>query len=424
MTHVRGLAIVVALVTSASALVACNRSDSAAQAQARAEAPNQNAATNCKPLQTRPPNAEGQQPAFAGQTRACAVTSPVAIDVTVVAKGLDHPWAVEPLEGGDLLVTERGGRMRIVTAGGQVGNPLEGLPRVLGRGQGGLLDVALAPDFASTRLIYWSFTEPREDGNGTSVARGTLSADRARIENAQVIFRAMPSYSNAMHFGSRLTFAKDGTLFVTLGERSDAPMRKHSQQLDSHLGTIVRINADGSAPRDNPFVGKAGALAEIWTLGHRNVQSAALDAQGRFWIIEHGPQGGDELNLIEKGKNYGWPIVTYGEEYSGKPIAGAVTSKEGFEQPVYYWDPVIAPSGAQFYTHDAVPAWRNNLFVGSLTENALVRLTIENNRVTGEEHLLADRKQRVRDVRMGPDGALYVVTDEDNGELWKVTAKR
>ncbi len=379
---------------------------------------------NCTPLETRTPNGADQRPARPDQTRACGVQSNVAFDVTVVARGLESPWAVEPLPGGDLLVTEQGGRMRIVSAAGNVGQPIAGVPQVDARGQGGLLDVALSPAFATDRTIYWSFTEPRQGGNGTSIARGVLSADRSRLEQVQVIFRVLPTYNGTMHYGSRLAFGPDGMLYATFGERSDASMRRYAQQLDSHLGKIVRIRTDGSAPADNPFVGQSGALPEIWSLGHRNIQAAAFDSDGRLWEIEHGPRGGDELNLVEKGKNYGWPVVSYGIEYSGRPLAGAVTARAGFEQPVYYWDPVIAPSGAQFYTGDAFPAWRGSLFVGGMVQKALVRLTLANNRVTGEEHLLTDRSQRVRDVRQGPDGFLYIVTDERNGELWRVSPRR
>jgi glucose/arabinose dehydrogenase len=381
-------------------------------------------AAACALLETRQPNVPEQRPVFPGQTRACAITSDVAFEVVVLARGLEKPWAVEPLPGGDLLVTEKPGRLRIVSATGEMGQPIAGVPAVDARGQGGLLDVALSPAFDSDRMIYWSYAEPRQGGNGTSVARGVLSADRRSLEQVRVILRTMPTYDGTMHYGSRLTFGPDGMLYITLGERSNASMRKYAQQLDSHLGKILRIKPDGSVPDDNPFVGQAHALPEIWTLGQRNVQAAAFDPQGRFWVVEHGAKGGDELNLIVKGKNYGWPLVAYGEEYSGQPIPGAVTDRPGFEQPVYYWDPVIAPSGAQFYTGDAFPAWRGSLFIGSLKDKRLVRLTLENDRVTGEENLLADRGQRVRDVRQGPDGALYVVTDEVNGELWKIAPRR
>jgi aldose sugar dehydrogenase len=383
-----------------------------------------NSGASCAPIETREANAADQRPAFSGQTRACALTSNVAFNVTVLAKGLERPWAVEPLPDGDLLVTEKNGRLRIVTAKGEVGQPIGGVPKVDARGQGGLLDIALSPKFQSDRTVFMSYAEPRQGGTGTAVARAVLSSDRRNLEQVQVVFRALPTYDGTLHYGSRLAFGPDGMLYVTTGERSDAPMRKYAQQLDSHLGKILRVNPDGSAPKDNPFIGKSGAQAQIWSLGHRNVQAAAFDSEGRFWVVEHGTQGGDELNLVEKGKNYGWPLVAYGEEYSGKPISSAVTVREGYEQPVYYWDPVIAPSGAQFYTGNAFPAWRGSLFTGSLKDRRLVRLVLESNRVVGEEHLLADRGQRVRDVRQGPDGALYVVTDESNGQLLKIEPRR
>lgn len=397
--------------------------------------------SSCTPLETKTANAPEQKPAFAGQTRACAVKPGVAFDVTVLAKGLNKPWAVEPLPNGDLLITEKTGQLRIISAKGEIGQPIGGLlpigsggvsptsgqgglPPITARGQGGLLDVALSPNFARDRTIFWSFSEQRIGGSGTSVARGALTEDRRNLEQVRVIFRAMPTYDNGLHFGSRLAFGPDKMLYITLGDRFDRPNRPKAQQLDTHLGKIIRINPDGSAPTDNPFARQSRSLPEIWTLGHRNIQSAAFDENGQLWTVEHGAQGGDELNLIEKGKNYGWAIISYGEEYSGEPIPGAVTQKEGYEQPVYFWDPVIAPSGAQFYTGAAFPAWRGSLFVGALREQRLVRLIIKDNRVVGEEHLLADRGQRIRDVRQGPDGALYVVTDETSGELWKITPKR
>jgi aldose sugar dehydrogenase len=367
------------------------------------------AAQKCAPVETGPANVPDQRPAFPGQTRACEEKSKVDFGVTVLAKGLANPWAVEPLPGGDVLVTEKPGRMRIVSANGGLGAPISGLPKVDARRQGGLLDVALSPSFESDRTLFWSYAEPREDGNGTAVARGVLSGNA--LKDVRVIFRAMPTYAGTMHYGSRLAFGPDGMLYVSTGERSDMPMRKYAQDPRSHLGKIVRMKPDGSGQ-------------EVWTLGHRNVQAMAFDPQGRLWVVEHGAKGGDELNLIEKGKNYGWPLVAYGEEYSGKPIQGAATARPGYEQPVYYWDPVIAPSGAQFYTGEAFPAWRGSLFTGGLKDGELVRLRLEQNRVTGEERLLADRGQRIRDVRQGADGALYVVTDETNGQLWKIAPRR
>ena len=379
-------------------------------------------AADCKPPETRAPNAVEQKPAVPGQTRACEVKSKTAYEVELLAKGLVKPWAVEPLPDGNVLITEKSGNLRVVEANGQVGKPIAGVPPVDDRGQGGLLDVALSPQFESDRTLFWSFSEPRQGGNATSVARGVLSDDWRALKDVKVIFRAQPAYDGNKHYGSRLAFGPDGMLYITLGERSDAPMRPQAQQLESHMGKVLRIKPDGSAPADNPFVGKG--LPEIWTLGHRNVQSAAFDSEGRLWVVEHGTKGGDELNLIAKGQNYGWPVAAYGEEYSGQPIAGARTDREGTTQPVYYWDPVIAPSGAQFYSGAAFPEWRGNLFIGGLKDRFLVRLVIEDDRVTGEEHLLAGKGQRVRDVKQGADGALYVVTDESNGELWKIKPKR
>ena len=423
--------LLVAPVVASALLAGCARN-----AETSADAPpvwaaqpaerSESAQQGCTPLESRAANQASQRPASPRQTRACGVRSNVAFDVTGVATGLQKPWAVEPLPGGALLVTEKGGRMRIVSASGQIGAPIAGVPEVDARGQGGLLDVALSPAFATDRTIFWSFSEPREGGNATSVARGVLAADRRSLSDVRVILRAMPTYNGTLHFGSRLAFGPDGMLYVTLGDRSVSEIRPQAQHMNSHMGKILRVRPDGSVPNDNPFVRQQGALPEIWSLGHRNIQAAAFDAQGRLWEIEHGTRGGDELNLVQKGKNYGWPVAAYGREYSGQPIANAEgrTTREGTEQPVYYWDPVIAPSGAQFYTGSAFPAWRNSLFVGGMKDKDLVRLTIANDRVTGEERLLADRGQRIRDVRQGPDGALYVVTDAENGELWRIAPKR
>lgn len=377
----------------------------------------------CVPLETRPTEDPGQSPAFEGQTRACGVTSNVSYQVTVITDGLEHPWAVEPLPGGDLLVTERPGRMRIISANGEMGDPITGLPEVDARDQGGLLDAALSPNFAQDRIIYWSYAEPRSGGNGTAVARGVLAEDRASVADVEVLFRAMPTYDGTLHYGSRLAFGPDGMLYITTGERSDRETRMHAQELDNHLGKIVRIAPDGSIPQDNPFVNEAGAQPEVWTYGHRNTQSAVFAPDGRFWIVEHGARGGDELNLVEPGNNYGWPVEAYGIEYSGDPIETAETQRTDgdFVQPVYYWDPVIAPSGMEWYTGNAFPEWQGSVFVGGLASTRLVRIEIEGDRVTGEEHLLEERGQRIRDVRQGPDGSLYIVTDEEAGELWRLS---
>lgn len=369
------------------------------------------------PLETRPANAPDQRPAFPGQTRAPAVQTQAALSHTVVASGLSHPWGLALLPDGRWLVTERPGRLRLVTAQGAVGAPIQGLPAVDAQGQGGLLDVAVGPTFATDRLIYWSYAEPREGGNGTAVARGRLSDDGARVETVQVIFRAQPTYAGRLHFGSALAFAPDGTLFITLGERSDRAMRSHAQRLDSHLGKVIRVNADGSVPPDNPFVGREGALPEIWSLGHRNVQGAAIGPDGALWTVEHGARGGDELNRPRPGANHGWPDVAYGVEYSGAPLGAGVTAREGVEQPVYYWDPVIAPGGAVFYDGALFPEWRGNLLVAALKEKHVARLVVRDGRVVGEARLLTDLGARIRDVAIGPDGAVWAITDEDDGAL-------
>lgn len=393
----------------------------------------------CQPIETRPPNAVGQKPAFEGQTRICAVKSNTDFEVMILTKGLQNPWAVEQLPDGAFLVTEKAGKMRIVSASGENGEPIAGLipvgqggvseassqgglPPITARGQGGLLDVALSPNFKTDNTIFWSFTEQRTGGSGTSVARGVLSADRKNLEQVKVIFRVTPTYDNGLHFGSRLAFDAAGKLYITDGDRFDRPNRAKVQQFDNYLGKVMRINADGSIPEDNPFVNQKDAMPEIWALGFRNVQSAGFDDKGQLWTIEHGARGGDELNRVEKGKNYGWSVQSYGEEYSGEPIPNSSTAPEGYVQPVYYWDPVIAPSGLQYYTGDAFPEWRGSIFVGGLASQRLVRLVIKDNKVVGEEHLLTDRGQRVRDVRQGNDGFLYVVTDE--GELLKIAPKK
>jgi glucose/arabinose dehydrogenase len=380
------------------------------------------AEADCKPLKTGEKEAPFFKPAFEGQTRTCGVSTKANIDVTVVAKGLRSPWAIEPLPDGQWLVNEKRGQMRVVSAEGKIGPAIKGVPKVDAGGQGGLLDVALSPDFKNDRMVYWSYTEPRDDGNGTSVARGVLSADGTRLDQVKVILHTRPTYDNNMHYGSRLAFGPDGMLYVTLGERSDTETRPQAQQLNSHFGKVLRVKPDGTPAPDNPFVNKADALPEIFTYGHRNVQASAFDGQGRLWVVEHGPRGGDEVNLLQAGKNYGWPMQIYGIEYSGFRIKTAAGQRPNMEQPVYYWDPVIAPSGAQFYSGNAVPEWKGNLFVGAMRQARLVRLVIDNNRVTGEEHLLVDRGQRIRDVKQGNDGAIYVVNDD--GELLRVGPKK
>ncbi|MDP1913852.1 PQQ-dependent sugar dehydrogenase [Brevundimonas sp.] len=382
----------------------------------------QDAARPGDPLENRAANGANQQPAFAGQTRAPGVRTVTAMAHTVVASGLEEPWGLALLPDGRWLVTERPGRLRIITPQGAVGEPIAGLPAVDPRGQGGLLDVVIGPGFGQDRMIYWSYAEPRDGGNGTAVARGRLSDDGVRVESVQVIFHAMPTYDGVLHYGSSLAFARDGKLFITLGERSDAPMRPQAQDLGSHMGKTIRINADGSVPADNPFVGRAGALPEIWSSGHRNVQGVAIAPDGAVWTMEHGTRGGDELNRPEAGKNYGWPVIAYGVEYSGGPINEGVTARDGMEQPVYYWDPVIAPGGMAFYDGAMFPGWRGNLLVAGLKEKHIARLVLEGNRVVGEERLMTDLGERVRDVAVAADGAVWAITDEPDGKLVRLAA--
>lgn len=337
------------------------------------------------------------------------------VRVVPFASGLDTPWSIAFLPDGRLLVTERDGRLRPVDATGKVGAPISGVPQVAGRGQGGLLDVALDPRFAQNRLIYLSYAEPRPEGAATAVARGKLSDDLTRLTDVDVIFRQQPAVSGGNHFGSRLVFAPDGMLFVTLGDRFN--YMDKAQDLTTTLGKVVRILPDGAIPPDNPFVEKDGARAEVWSYGHRNVQAAVIEpGTGRLWTVEHGPRGGDEVNRPEAGKNYGWPVIGYGRHYSGAKI-GVGTAKEGMEQPLFYWDPSIAPSGAAFYSGDALPGWRGQLFVGALAGQALVMVKVRDGAVIGEERLPMGK--RIRDVRMGPDGALWLVA-ESTGEILRV----
>ncbi len=353
-------------------------------------------------------------PALAQEAPRSPTPDPVKLPAraTDVARGLAHPWGLAFLPDGRMLVTERPGRLRLVGPDGRLSDPLAGVPEVAAGGQGGLLDVALSPRFVQDRLVYLSFSEPGPGGASTAVARGRLS--ERGLEGTEVVWRQQPKVSSTFHWGSRLVFRPDGTLFVTLGDRLSH--RQAAQDLAVTLGKVVRINADGSIPRDNPFVGRGDIRPEIWSYGHRNVQAAVVDATGRLWTVEHGARGGDELNQPQAGRNYGWPIITYGVDYSGARI-GAGTSRGGMEQPVYYWDPVIAPSGAVFYTGDRFRAWRGDLFVGSLQPGRLVRLRLAGSRVVLEERYVIDPGERIRDVRQGPDGLIYLLTDNPRGRI-------
>ena len=354
-------------------------------------------------------------PAWA-QNRTVA-TQAAKLEQRTIATGLEHPWGIAELPDGNFLVTERAGRLRLITAAGQVSEPIAGVPQVAASGQGGLLDVALAPDFAQSRLVYLSYSEPGEGGAGTSVARGKLDGNALR--EVQVIFRQLPKVDGANHFGGRLAFARDGTLFVTTGERFKFDP---SQDLQSHLGKVIRINTDGTVPRDNPFVGRADAKPEIWSYGHRNIQGAAINpATGALWIHEFGPRGGDELNIAEAGKNYGWPLVSWGRHYGGTSIPEP-TTRPDLAGSVRHWNPVISPSGMVFYNGDAVPGWKGSLLIGGLSSRAIIRLTLDGNKVAGEERI--SMGARFRDVRQGPDGAVYARTDDSNDKVLRITAAR
>ncbi|MBX3446393.1 MAG: PQQ-dependent sugar dehydrogenase [Parvibaculaceae bacterium] len=351
-------------------------------------------------------------------------TERVKIEVETVASGLKHPWGLAFLPDGNFLVTERRGQLRLVTAEGRIRDAIYGVPEVVVRGQGGLLDVALDPAFDENRLVYLTYAEKGEGNtNGTAVARGELTESMSpQLRNVEVIFRQQPKKESDLHFGSRLVFDREGHLFVALGERSRVGMREEAQDLNSHLGKVIRIMPDGTVPEDNPFVGRDDALPEIWSYGHRNQQGAALHpGTGALWTNEHGPRGGDEINIPEAGKNYGWPVVSHGVEYSGGKIGTGASSAPGMEDPIYHWTPSIGVSGMAFYTSDAIPEWQGSLFVGGLARPGLYRLTLDGKKVTGEEKLLADMGSRIRDVRQGPDGALYLLTDEEDGKLIRIT---
>ncbi|SEI41476.1 Glucose/arabinose dehydrogenase, beta-propeller fold [Dyadobacter koreensis] len=373
------------------------------------------------PVETQKANSD-YKPAFEGQTRIIGVKSATAYEGKVLSSELKSPWGITTLPDGRLIITEKAGTMRIATTEGILSAPIMGIPPVNADGQGGLLGIRVDPDFGMNRMVYWVFSEKRPDGNLTSVAKGKLSSDEKRIEGATVIYRATPAYAGNLHYGGRILFDKNANLIISTGERSDTVTRPQAQHLNSSLGKVIRITKEGKAVSGNPFEGKSGAKPELYSYGHRNVQGLAFHpVTGDLWEVEFGPRGGDELNRIEAGKNYGWPTITYGIEYSGKKVGDSIQVKEGMEQPVYYWDPVVSPSGITFYSSDSIPEWKNNLFIGGLSSMHIARLIIENNKVVGEERLLSGEGQRFRDITEGKDGALYAVTDQ--GRLYRVYKK-
>ncbi len=407
-------AIVTCLIISTSA---CTNS-----ASSKVEAPDTTRNNNGNaPVETQAANAT-YKPAFEGQTRIAAVTTTTPYQSTVLTTGLKSPWGIAILPDGKLLITEKGGTMRIVTVEGSIGQSITGIPAVNSNGQGGLLGITLDPDFTSNRMVYWTFSENRPGGTLTAVAKGRLADNEKSIENSAVIYRATPAYNGTLHYGGRILFNKEGNLFVSTGERSDLETRPQAQDLNSGLGKVMYITKEGQPAAGNPFVGAANARPEIYTYGHRNVQSLAIHPEtGELWEGEFGPRGGDEINRLQPGKNYGWPVITYGIEYAGGKVGQGITQKEGMEQPVYYWDPVLSPSGMTFYSGDMIPEWKNNLFISGLSSTHIARLVISNNKVTGEERLLADEKQRFRALVQGKDGALYAATD--GGRLYRITKK-
>jgi len=399
-----------ALTSLALALSGCQQNDQSASAQTPA-APG-------APVQQGAANRKDTVPAFPGQTRAPESRSNVTLKVQTIADGIDHPWGSALLPDGALLVTSRSGKLWLVVAG-QNKAEITGVPQVDARGQGGLLDVSLAPDFMTSRRIYFSFSEPRGDGaNGTSLASAVLSQDRKTLEGVKVIFQQQPAWKSTLHFGSNIEWDSAGNLFLTVGERSMPEPRQLAQDLSTHLGKVIHLKPDGSPAEGNPFISRAGARPEIWSYGHRNVQGAAIHPDtGKLWTIEHGPRGGDEINVPQPGKNYGWPIICYCIDYPGGPIGEGITAKAGMEQPVYYWDPVIAPGDMIFYRGNLFP-WKGNILASALS-GSMVRLELNGEKVTGEERLLKDQG-RIRDILEAQDGSLYVLVD-DAGKVLHVT---
>lgn len=400
---------------SSALLMACSCSND------KDPATNPDPGTSTNPVETNPANTK-YAPAFAGQTRISGLQTNTPYEAKILTSALTSPWGVKMLPDGKLLITQKGGTMRIVTQTGEVGSPITGIPAVNAAGQGGLLGLCLDPEFSSNRMVYWVFSEAATGGNQTSVAKGRLSNDEKTIEGAVIIYHANPANSSTLHYGGRILFDQTGNLVVSTGERSVIQTRPLAQSVSTGLGKVIRINKNGQAATGNPTFSQSGALPELYSIGHRNPQGLALNsANGEIWLSEHGPRGGDEINRLKGGANYGWPTITYGIEYEGPAIGAGIQKQDGMEQPVYYWDPVVSPSGMTFYTGNRVPEWQNNLFIGALSGMHIVRLAIEDNKVIGEERLLAGENQRFRDVTQGSDGALYAITDQ--GRLYKIDKK-
>lgn len=398
-------------------IIACSKSDNNADTENN-PVPEPGNPTTGTPVETNPPNTN-YSPAFAGQTRVNGVTTTTPYQANVITSSLTAPWGITSLPDGRLLIAEKGGIMRIVTSSGSVSSPITGIPAVNSSGQGGLLGLCIDPQFSTNRMVYWVFSENVAGGTVTSVAKGRMATNETIIESPTVIYRANPSSNSTAHYGGRILFDATGNLLVSTGEKANNNTRPLAQTVSAAIGKIIRITTSGMAASANPIFTGAGALPELYSIGHRNPQGIALHpVTGELWQSEHGPRGGDELNRIQPGSNYGWPIITYGLEYSGQPIGSAIQQQSGMEQPVYYWDPVISPSGMTFYKGNRIPEWQNNLFIGALSGTHIVRLVITNNIVTGEERLLPGVNQRFRDITQGMDEALYAITDA--GRLYRI----
>lgn len=375
-------------------------------------------ASNGAPVETNPPNTNFS-PAFTGQTRIGSDTTKSRYQSTILTSSLTAPWGIVSLPDSRFLITQKAGTMRIVTSTGNVGAEITNFPAVNNSGQGGLLDVCIDPNFASNRMIYWTFVRTVTGGNIISVGKGRLANNEATVESPVIIYNSTTPATITSNYGSRIMFDQTGSLLVTFGDRFTNGVRIEAQSVTSSIGKVIRITTDGEAASGNPTFTQAGALPELYTMGHRNAQGLTIHpVTGDVWLAEHGPRGGDEINRLQGGANYGWPVISYGEEYSGQPVGTGITSQAGMEQPVYYWDPVVSPSGITFYSGTRIPEWENNLFLCSLTQTHLIRLVIENNRVIGEERLLAGELQRFRDIIQGADQALYAITDA--GRLYKI----
>ena len=377
--------------------------------------------TDGNPVETKAPNVD-YKPAFAGQTRIAGVKTKTPIEAKVLTDNLQKPWGITSLPDGRMLITQKAGTLIIADASGNLSDEITGLPKVNDSGQGGLLDIVLDPNFTQNRMLYWTFSENTKQGTLTAVAKGRLANNEKSVEKVKVIYRATPAYDGDKHYGGRILFDKTGNIIFSTGERSDPETRPQAQSLNSALGKIIRLTKEGEAAPGNPFVNDFKAWPEIYSYGHRNVQGLALHpVTGDLWENEFGPRGGDEVNRIVPGKNYGWPVITYGIEYDGDTLGDGKTQAEGMEQPIYYWDPVVSPSGMTFYSKGNIAEWENNLFIGGLSGMHIIRLVIENNKVIGEERILSDEKERFRDVTQGSDGSLYAITD--SGRLYRISKK-